>query len=62
MKPTLTLLTLFCSPILPCMAGDYSGRGRLSDIPGYHDSGNGWVVLVIIVVGLLIINKMEEKR
>lgn len=39
---------------------DLSDRGRLSDIPGYHDGGYGWVIVVLVIVLAAIFNKDEE--
>lgn len=39
---------------------DLSDRGRLSDIPGYHGSGYGWIIVVLVIVLAAIFNKDEK--
>lgn len=39
---------------------DLSDRGRLSDIPGYHGGGYGWIIVILVIVFAAIINKDEK--
>ncbi|MCR2029424.1 hypothetical protein [Alistipes timonensis] len=39
---------------------DLSDRGRLSDIPGYHGGGYGWIIVILVIVLATIFNKDEK--
>lgn len=57
-KIVLSTLMLVLSSV-PAWA-DLSDRGRLSDIPGYHGSGYGWVIAIVAIILAAIFNKDEK--
>lgn len=57
-KIVLSVLVLLLSSA-PAWA-DLSDRGRLSDIPGYHGGGYGWVIVIIAIILAAIFNKDDK--
>ena len=57
---SLTFLAFLFGSTFNCLAYDLSDRGRISDIPGRHGSGSGWITFIVILIIGFICNKLAN--